>query len=112
MAADAVHAAIARKLTSSGEVYDFDDFVHKIKNSRKNLEVDVVTHNDMFLISNDAKIQFPKGGNLQNLKVIEFRRGLLSIFAKNDYNGDFKNTFFKEENRGRVKNKVKRRRCW
>ncbi|CAG4945699.1 unnamed protein product [Parnassius apollo] len=39
---------------------------------------------------NDCKTTLPKDWNIQNLKIIEFRRGKLSMFAKNDYNGEFK----------------------
>lgn len=94
MAADTVHAAITKKFKMAGEIYDFDDFVHNIKTSRKNMEVAVLTHKDMIIFSNDSKPAYPKGYNIHNLKVIEFRRGHLSIFAKNDYDGDFKEIHF------------------
>lgn len=94
MAADTVHAAITKKIKKAGEIYDFDDFVQKIKSSRKNIEVAVLTHKDMIVFSNDSKLAFPKGFNIQNLKVIEFRRGYVSMFAKNDYDGEFKEIHF------------------
>ena len=94
MAADAVHAAITKKLKSAREIYDLEDFVTNIKQSRKNLDVDVLKHNDMLIFKNDSKTAFPKDWNIQNLKVVEFRRGKLSLFAKNDYNGELKEIHF------------------
>lgn len=94
MAADTVHAAITKKFKKAGEIYDFDDFVHNIKTLRKNIEVAVLSHKDMIVFSNDSKPAYPKGFNIHNLKVIEFRRGHLSMFAKNDYDGDFKEIHF------------------
>ncbi|KAL3282932.1 hypothetical protein HHI36_006090 [Cryptolaemus montrouzieri] len=61
MAADTVHAAIIKKFKMTKEVYDFDDFV-----------------------------AYPKGFNIHNLKVIQFRKGYLTMFAKNEYDGEFK----------------------
>ncbi|CAG5050563.1 unnamed protein product [Parnassius apollo] len=90
MAPDAVHAAITKKLKTSGDVDDIEDFVTNIKESRKNLDVDVLQHKDMVLFTNDCKTTLPKDWNIQNLKIIEFRGGKLSMFARNDYNGEFK----------------------
>ncbi|XP_045771874.1 uncharacterized protein LOC123871886 [Maniola jurtina] len=99
MAADAVHAAIAKKLKSKGEVYDLNDFITTIKTSRKNMEVDLIDHKDMIIFSNDSKLTYPKGFNIQNLKVIEFRRNNLNLFAKNNYNADFTEiSFLKKKN--------------
>lgn len=94
MAADAVHAAITKKIKQRGEVYDMNDFVQTIKSSRKNMEVDILDHKDMVIFANDSKITYPKGYNIQNLKTIEFRRGSLSIFCKKEYNEEFKEIQF------------------
>lgn len=93
MAADAVHAAITKKLKSKGQVYDIDDFISTIKSSRKNMQVDLLSHTNMIIFSNDSKVAFPKE-YIHNLKVIEFRRNELSIFVKNDYNAVFKEISF------------------
>lgn len=70
MAADAVHAAIAKKLTSASELYDLNDFVATIKSSRKNLQVELLTHKDMICFDNDSKTVYPKEYNLHKLKII------------------------------------------
>lgn len=94
MAADAVHAAITKKLKSKGTVYDIDDFICNIQNARKNMQIDLLLHDDMILFKNDSKVVYPKGYNIHNLKIIEFRRSELSIFVKNDYNAEFKEIVF------------------
>ncbi|KAL3265861.1 hypothetical protein HHI36_010057 [Cryptolaemus montrouzieri] len=73
MAADTVHAAIIEKFKRTREVYDFDDFEHNINTSRKNLEVAVLSHKEMIVFSNDSKVAYPKGINIHNLNVTQFR---------------------------------------
>ncbi|KAL3279719.1 hypothetical protein HHI36_017228 [Cryptolaemus montrouzieri] len=71
MAADTVHEEITKKFKMTKEVYDFDYFVNNIKTSH------------------DSKVVYPKGFNIYNLKVIQFRSGYLTMFANNEYKGEF-----------------------
>lgn len=91
MAADTVHGCIANKFAKVKEMYDLSDFTDKMKKSRKNMTVQTITHQNMILFKDELKKTFPKEYNIKALKVIEFRRGTTSIFAKNSYvSNDFK----------------------
>lgn len=85
MAADTIHANISMKLSRSKNIYDKDDFIEKIKESRKNINVLELTHKDMIVFTDDLKVKFPKDYNISSLKVVEFRRGTTSIFLKKAY---------------------------
>jgi hypothetical protein len=85
MAADQVHASITNKINRTGQVYDFQDYVQQIQTSRKNVDTLVVTHEDMFLFENESKIKYPNGMNIQKFKMVKFKRGFLSLFAKLNY---------------------------
>ncbi|KAI5632050.1 hypothetical protein NE865_15233 [Phthorimaea operculella] len=88
MAADTIHANISMKLSRSKNIYDKDDFIEKIKESRKNMNVLELTHVDMFVFTDDLKGKFPKDYNISALKVVEFRRGTTSIFLKKAYDDE------------------------
>lgn len=86
MAADTVHGSITRKFTQKKVMYDFLDYIDKIKQSRKNLDILTLTHKDMTLYKDEIrKNTFPKNYNVQALKIVEFRKGSFSIFVKNAY---------------------------
>ncbi|KAL4714331.1 hypothetical protein ACJJTC_009683 [Scirpophaga incertulas] len=87
MAADTVHACIANKFAKQKNMYDLDDYVNTIRAARKNMVVEVMTHNDMIVFTDELKkAAFPKNYNIQSLKVAEFRRGSTHMFVKNSYN--------------------------
>lgn len=48
----------------------------------------------MILFENDVKSLFPKDFNINSLKVVEFRRNSFSLFAKNEYRGEYKEIDF------------------
>lgn len=72
-------------------MYDMSDFMEKMKKSRKNMSVQRITHKNMILFQDQLSKKFPKDFNIMALKIVEFRRGSTSIFAKNSYvTEDFK----------------------
>ncbi|CAG5045992.1 unnamed protein product [Parnassius apollo] len=90
MAADAVHAAITKKLKTSGDVYDIEFSLQISRSQEKTLMSTCSSTKIWYFLRMTVKLTLPKDWNIQNLKIIEFRRGKLSMFAKNDYNGEFK----------------------
>ncbi|KAL4720212.1 hypothetical protein ACJJTC_018658 [Scirpophaga incertulas] len=88
MAADAVHANISMKLAQNKNIYDKNDFTQKIKESRKNLDVLEITHQDMIIFKDDFKRVFPKEFKITSLKIVEFRKGFQSIFLKKSYDDE------------------------
>ncbi|KAL3284923.1 hypothetical protein HHI36_019055 [Cryptolaemus montrouzieri] len=82
MAADTVLAAIIKKFKMTEEVYDFDDFVHNIKTSRKNLEVAVLSHKNMFVFSNDSKVAYPKVSISTTSKLYRLERDILPCLLR------------------------------
>ncbi|XP_033629274.1 uncharacterized protein LOC117305910 isoform X2 [Asterias rubens] len=90
MAADAVHGNIATKMNRQTAIYDFTDIVDIINNSRKNMKCALIDHSSMYLFENRAK---KVNLVLKDLKVIQFRRGSLSMHIKESHE---ENCVFKE----------------
>ncbi|KAJ2937335.1 hypothetical protein O0L34_g15416 [Tuta absoluta] len=86
MAADAVHACITNKFSKLKNMYDLNHYVDTTRASRKNMVVQIITHTDMMMFSDELKKNaFPKNYNIQSLKVVEFRSGSTHMFVKRAY---------------------------
>ena len=83
MSADGVHGCIAKAINREALLGDMDDFKSIIKCSRTNMSVLELTHSLMRCYTDELKQRLPV--QISKLKVVEFRRGSLSMYVKNTH---------------------------
>ena len=83
MAADGVHGCIAKAINREALLGDMDDFKSIIKSSRTNMSISELTHSTMRCYTDELKHRLPV--KISKLKVVEFRRGSLSMYIKNTH---------------------------
>jgi hypothetical protein len=86
-AADSVHSNISTKMKEFDNIYSYNHLISIIKTSRKNLKLELLKYNEMYVFKDLSKKKKPF--NLKKLKSIKFIKGSSKLFVKFDFEDNF-----------------------